>query len=73
MQSSVLHCFTQVVQEALDNARQGRTCVVIAHRLSTIQNADQIYVIRDGKVLEKGIVLRQMDVSLLNFAPPEMV
>ena len=44
----------QVVQEALDRAQEGRTSIVIAHRLSTIQNADQIIVIHDGKVLESG-------------------
>ena len=44
----------QVVQEALDKAREGRTCIVIAHRLSTIQNADLIVVIQNGKVKEQG-------------------
>ncbi|GAB1289408.1 Phosphatidylcholine translocator ABCB4 [Apodemus speciosus] len=43
-----------VVQEALDRAREGRTCIVIAHRLSTIQNADLIVVIEHGKVKEHG-------------------
>ncbi|GAB1289405.1 ATP-dependent translocase ABCB1 [Apodemus speciosus] len=44
----------KVVQEALDKAREGRTCIVIAHRLSTIQNADLIVVIEHGKVKEHG-------------------
>jgi len=44
----------RVVQEALDRAREGRTCVMIAHRLSTVQSADCIAVIQEGKVVEKG-------------------
>ncbi|KAH7724074.1 Bile salt export pump [Aphelenchoides avenae] len=44
----------QVVQQALDRARAGRTCLVIAHRLSTIQHADLIVVVRDGRVIEVG-------------------
>ncbi|GBL74148.1 Multidrug resistance protein 1 [Araneus ventricosus] len=44
----------KAVQDALDQARQGRTCLVIAHRLSTVQNADYIAVIDSGKIVEKG-------------------
>ncbi|XP_049995746.1 phosphatidylcholine translocator ABCB4 [Alexandromys fortis] len=44
----------KVVQEALDKAREGRTCIVIAHRLSTIQKAELIVVIQNGKVKEQG-------------------
>ena len=44
----------QVVQDALDRAQQGRTCIVIAHRLSTIHDADAIAVIHNGKVVELG-------------------
>lgn len=43
-----------MVQEALDRASEGRTCLIIAHRLATIQNADVICVIDRGVVAEKG-------------------
>ena len=42
------------VQEAMTRLMHGRTCVVIAHRLSTIQNADNIVLISDGRVMEEG-------------------
>uniref|UniRef100_A0A8B9KU77 ATP-binding cassette sub-family B member 5 n=1 Tax=Astyanax mexicanus TaxID=7994 RepID=A0A8B9KU77_ASTMX len=44
----------KIVQEALDKAREGRTCIVVAHRLSTIQNADVIAVFQNGVVVEQG-------------------
>ncbi|KAM0748317.1 P-loop containing nucleoside triphosphate hydrolase protein [Meredithblackwellia eburnea MCA 4105] len=44
----------KVVQKALDQAAKGRSTIAVAHRLSTIQGADCIYVLRDGKVSEKG-------------------
>jgi ABC-type transport system involved in cytochrome bd biosynthesis fused ATPase/permease subunit len=43
-----------IVQKALDKARQGRTTIVIAHRLSTIRNADTIYAMDKGRVVEAG-------------------
>ncbi|MHB9755809.1 ABC transporter ATP-binding protein [Streptomyces sp. BYX5S] len=42
------------VQEALAEALEGRTAVVIAHRLSTVRSADQILVVEDGRVAERG-------------------
>ncbi|GAB4079688.1 ABC transporter ATP-binding protein [Modestobacter muralis] len=42
------------VQHALDTALAGRTSLVIAHRLSTIRGADQILVVDDGRVVERG-------------------
>ncbi|XP_049957820.1 ATP-dependent translocase ABCB1-like [Schistocerca serialis cubense] len=44
----------KVVQEALDKAKEGRTCITIAHRLTTIQDADVICVINEGRVAELG-------------------
>ncbi|CAB3406640.1 unnamed protein product [Caenorhabditis bovis] len=44
----------RAVQEALDRAREGRTCITIAHRLSSIQNSDLIVYIEHGKVQEAG-------------------
>ncbi|EGT46719.1 hypothetical protein CAEBREN_29443 [Caenorhabditis brenneri] len=44
----------RAVQEALDRAREGRTCITIAHRLSSIQNSDLIVYIDQGKVQEAG-------------------
>ncbi|PIO53374.1 ABC transporter, ATP-binding protein, partial [Teladorsagia circumcincta] len=43
----------KVVQEALDRAREGRTCIVIAHRLSTVVNADSIAVVKGGVIIEQ--------------------
>jgi ATP-binding cassette subfamily B protein len=42
------------VQRALDTALEGRTSLVIAHRLSTVRNADQILVVDDGGIVERG-------------------
>jgi subfamily B ATP-binding cassette protein MsbA len=44
----------RLVQDALTKLMQNRTSVVIAHRLSTIQHADEIVVLQDGKIVEKG-------------------
>ena len=44
----------QLVQDALTNLMANRTSVVIAHRLSTIQHADEIIVLQDGKIVERG-------------------
>ncbi len=42
------------VQRALDEALEGRTSLVIAHRLSTVRNADQILVVEDGRIVQRG-------------------
>jgi subfamily B ATP-binding cassette protein MsbA len=44
----------KLVQEALFNLMKNRTSIVIAHRLSTIQHADEIVVIQDGTIAERG-------------------
>lgn len=42
------------VQQALGELARGKTVIMIAHRLSTVANADRIFVLRDGKVIEDG-------------------
>jgi ABC-type multidrug transport system ATPase subunit len=44
----------KLVQGAFERVAKGRTTVAVAHRLATIQNADIIYVLGEGKVLESG-------------------
>ncbi len=44
----------KLVQEALFNLMKNRTSIVIAHRLSTIQHADEIVVIQEGRIVERG-------------------
>lgn len=44
----------QLVQQALQNLMRGRTALVIAHRLSTIQHADEIIVMENGHIIERG-------------------
>jgi ABC-type multidrug transport system fused ATPase/permease subunit len=44
----------RLVQEALEKLMEGRTSIVIAHRLSTIRNADQILVMQQGQIIQRG-------------------
>ena len=44
----------KLVQEALDRLTSSRTTIAIAHRLSTIRNADEICVMHEGRIVERG-------------------
>ena len=44
----------RLIQQALGHLLQGRTSFVIAHRLSTVRNADQVLVIEEGRIVERG-------------------
>ncbi len=53
--TSALDNTTEVlIQQALDELCKGRTTLVVAHRLSTIRNADEIVVVTEGQILERG-------------------
>jgi ABC-type multidrug transport system fused ATPase/permease subunit len=52
-----------MIQDGLKTLRRGRTSFVIAHRLSTIRSADQILVIENGEVLERGTHTQLMDMG----------
>lgn len=53
--TSALDNATEVlIQSALDELCKGRTTIVVAHRLSTIKNADEIFVVQEGKIQEHG-------------------
>ena len=53
----------RLVQDALDNLMKNRTTIVIAHRLSTIKNADWIYVMHEGKIVEQGNHLELIELN----------
>jgi ATP-binding cassette, subfamily B, multidrug efflux pump len=44
----------RIIQQAFEKLLEGRTSFVIAHRLSTIRNADQVLMLRDGEIVERG-------------------
>ena len=52
--SSLDNTTEALIQEALNTLKKGRTTIVVAHRLSTIRNADEIFVVSNGKIVEHG-------------------
>jgi ATP-binding cassette, subfamily B (MDR/TAP), member 1 len=67
----------KLVQAAFERAGKGRTMVVVAHRLATVQNADIIFVLGEGKVLETGDhnqLLRKRGVyyQMVSFSPARL-
>ena len=44
----------RIVQNAINNLTKNRTTLVIAHRLSTIHNANKIFVVKDGTIIDSG-------------------
>ena len=44
----------RLIQKAFDQLMEGRTSFVIAHRLSTIRNADQVLMLKQGEIIERG-------------------
>uniref|UniRef100_A0A914V0R4 Uncharacterized protein n=1 Tax=Plectus sambesii TaxID=2011161 RepID=A0A914V0R4_9BILA len=57
----------QAVQAALETASKDCTCIVVAHRLSTIRKADEIIVLVDGDVVERGSHHKLMELRGLYF------
>lgn len=53
----------EIIQHAMNVVKEGRTTFIIAHRLSTIQNADQILVLHEGEIVERGT---HQELMLLN-------
>ncbi|WP_237464558.1 ABC transporter ATP-binding protein [Leucobacter luti] len=53
----------RIVQQALEDARSGRTTIAIAHRLSTVVDADRIYVVGAGRILEQGSHAELLDLG----------
>ena len=53
----------QIVQNAITNLTKNKTTLVIAHRLSTIHNADKIFVLKDGAIIDTGSHISLMQSS----------
>jgi ATP-binding cassette subfamily B protein len=69
-----------MIQEALECLLRGRTSIIIAHRLSTVRNADVIYALEEGKIVEEGKHEELLEMNGLYsdlyrrqfFVPPEL-
>ena len=73
--SSLDNITEQRVMEAVDRISKDMTVIIIAHRLSTVQNADIIYVLKDGRIAESGkheelLELKKEYYKLYNEPPP---
>ncbi len=44
----------KIVQESLDKIMTGKTSIIVAHRISTIKDSDEIFVLSEGQIVEKG-------------------
>lgn len=53
----------KLVQDALNNLMKARTTVAVAHRLSTIKNADEICVLHEGRIVERGTHAQLIDIN----------
>jgi ABC-type multidrug transport system fused ATPase/permease subunit len=53
----------RLIQEALEHLMEGRTTFVIAHRLSTIRKADQILVLKNGEITERGTHIELLELD----------
>lgn len=49
----------RIVQDSLDKVMINRTTIIVAHRLTTVKHADSIAVIHQGKIVEKGIIIKE--------------
>ena len=55
------------VQKSLELLESNRTCISISHRLNTIENCDQIYVMKNGKIMEEGTHQELMNLKSLYY------